>query len=358
MKRIELYCASNLRWTLLFRVMTQVFTIERHSHSRLNGYSRLGSFSLVKKPIHPRRTGRLLCFRITYKFPSWHTQNSAITHPEFNDMAHLVPEGSPFQITNIQQGRGHSLTATRDIKRGENIIDEAPLAFVRWASGYAEGPYGTIPDTAITESSVQNAVHTLSPTNHENFLSLPTKSRSPEDQTNRAQFTHNAFTASAQDGTTFSGIFLTASLMNHSCYPNVCFHWSGVSLPDSSGVVRAVSHIRAGEEITLSYIRDEHCLPTAQRRQLLRQRYGFECACRLCATIHMNSTADPRREQLGRYHTELQDWAAGTTVTTANWIRSTAVQYCKLFEKELGGVPDAKDSAAIPTTVRPGLADA
>eukprot|EP00392_Amoebophrya_sp_AT5.2_P000908 g910.t1 len=101
-------------------------------------------------------------------------------------------------------------------------------------------------------------------------------------------------------------LFQYRSRFNHSCLPNaMCvqkepftFGPSGAtsSAPTSSSapsststsdrlldptVIRAARPIRAGEEITLSYIWAE-LFNTRQRKKMLRSRYGFDCNCPLC----------------------------------------------------------------------------
>eukprot|EP00971_Amphidinium_carterae_P059302 1172543-Amphidinium_carterae.1 len=59
-------------------------------------------------------------------------------------------------------------------------------------------------------------------------------------------------------------LFSTICRINHSCQPNAVF----LSSPRKAWV-KALRPIRAGEEITLSYLGDEQLLPTLLRRRLL-----------------------------------------------------------------------------------------
>ncbi|GIQ84537.1 hypothetical protein KIPB_006047 [Kipferlia bialata] len=69
---------------------------------------------------------------------------------------------------------------------------------------------------------------------------------------------------------------LEASMLNHSCVPNVSRYWD-----ESSGemVFHSTRDIDAGEELTISYI--SRRLSRAERKEKLAG-YSFECQCPLC----------------------------------------------------------------------------
>lgn len=75
------------------------------------------------------------------------------------------------------------------------------------------------------------------------------------------------------------GLWPAASFWNHSCMPNLqkrrCGRtWRFWTLRD----------IRKGEELCITYLGgDERDLTTTERRQKLRESWGFQCACDLCA---------------------------------------------------------------------------
>lgn len=87
------------------------------------------------------------------------------------------------------------------------------------------------------------------------------------------------------------GVYRLICRLNHSCSPCCCHSF------DSSrglGELRAVRAVAAGEELTVAYI--ELCAPRAQRRQRLREGFGFDCACQACAKPAAGS--DERRAAL------------------------------------------------------------
>ena len=71
------------------------------------------------------------------------------------------------------------------------------------------------------------------------------------------------------------GVYLGASLFNHSCTPN-CFVSSGVH----SLCVTVDSAVGADEELTIAYCDVQ--LPLAARRRQLSRHYRFECSCERC----------------------------------------------------------------------------
>jgi len=78
------------------------------------------------------------------------------------------------------------------------------------------------------------------------------------------------------------GLFVTASNINHSCRPNA-LHFLNPNNPDMNSpelVVRCISDVAAGQEISFSYT--EPLQPRSERQQLLRTHYFFDCLCERC----------------------------------------------------------------------------
>lgn len=74
-----------------------------------------------------------------------------------------------------------------------------------------------------------------------------------------------------------SAAFLLASLLNHSCEPNLDISW-----PRNNAVARftAARDIAAHEQLTISYI--DAGQGAAQRQAALQFAYGFACGCPRC----------------------------------------------------------------------------
>jgi len=72
------------------------------------------------------------------------------------------------------------------------------------------------------------------------------------------------------------GVYIEASLFNHSCQPNVClFRKPGT--PEFQFVT--IHDVAAGEELTVTYLGYGDL---ASRRAHLREHYFFHCECRRC----------------------------------------------------------------------------
>lgn len=74
-----------------------------------------------------------------------------------------------------------------------------------------------------------------------------------------------------------AGFFPICGQANHACRPNARFIWDDER---REGKLVAIRAIHAGEEVLMSYL-NRYC-PGAERRELLRQRFGFECTCTSC----------------------------------------------------------------------------
>jgi SET and MYND domain-containing protein len=72
-----------------------------------------------------------------------------------------------------------------------------------------------------------------------------------------------------------AGCYPDAAILNHSCQPSCVLAFDGATLE-----VRTARSVAAGEELTHSYV--DLCLSTLKRREVLRERYGFDCVCRRC----------------------------------------------------------------------------
>ncbi|KXZ47298.1 hypothetical protein GPECTOR_36g24 [Gonium pectorale] len=76
------------------------------------------------------------------------------------------------------------------------------------------------------------------------------------------------------------GLWPEFALLNHSCAPNAVNFVVGDAM-----VVRACRPIRAGEEVTISYLGRPQLLPFRKRISILSEDYGFECTCQRCVII-------------------------------------------------------------------------
>merc|ERR1719253_2461148 len=76
----------------------------------------------------------------------------------------------------------------------------------------------------------------------------------------------------------FMALFAASAWFNHSCAPN-----AAMEATRSTAVVRSVTAIPKGSEVTLSYLPLQLLDDGASRRQRLQGGRGFECRCSRCS---------------------------------------------------------------------------
>ena len=93
-----------------------------------------------------------------------------------------------------------------------------------------------------------------------------------------------------------SGIFEHASRFNHSCIPNAHFTWNPDIGQDGQGrlTVHAIRDIAFGDEVVVNYRTENSYKERAARMQELRDDYGFNCTCPVCATHSVQSEQNRR----------------------------------------------------------------
>lgn len=79
-----------------------------------------------------------------------------------------------------------------------------------------------------------------------------------------------------------TGLYPVISIINHSCLANAVLVFEG-----RSAVVRAVQHIPAGAEVSISYI--ETAGSTMTRQKALKENYLFTCTCSRCVKVVTNN---------------------------------------------------------------------
>ena len=85
------------------------------------------------------------------------------------------------------------------------------------------------------------------------------------------------------------GIYPTVARINHSCKPNAHHFFNE---EDKTEEVWVMETIKAGEEITISYIRT-FCSKNF-RQELLQDKFGFSCACSVCSLTGEKLQEDDR----------------------------------------------------------------
>ncbi|XP_023318394.1 SET and MYND domain-containing protein 4-like [Trichogramma pretiosum] len=89
----------------------------------------------------------------------------------------------------------------------------------------------------------------------------------------------NSFSVQQEPGVKVgSGLYVTASLLNHSCCPNTFRHYFGLQM-----VTRALEPIKPGDQIFTCYGGGYQYMGRSERRRKMAESYFFDCDCQACA---------------------------------------------------------------------------
>ena len=193
----------------------------------------------------------------------------------------------PVKVTEIE-GKGRGLVAAKDIKMGEVIFTDKPV--IKVFTKTEEG----INDVTFKEH-IEPVLEQLSKVPSEarrqfQELRVPDGVLGQENVfiLTYLKFVANCTTSRAMDG---SGLYcsilsLNFALVNHSCMPNVelSAHEPG---DDYKVELRAIKDISRGEEVTVSYLNDDHIsefgMNREKRREKLKKTLFFDCNCSFCS---------------------------------------------------------------------------
>lgn len=159
-------------------------------------------------------------------------------------------------------GKGKGLVATSTIGPGTRILTEAPLFTT-----------ASLTSLETQEKDLAKIIKSLPKEGQRAFLSLHNNNPGREPLSNIVRTNAYPLGPSSSVG----AIFPTIARMNHSCRPNAQHAWN-----EALGVetVHAVRTIGPGDELTLSYLAGG---PSNERKQKLKQYFGFDCTCDICS---------------------------------------------------------------------------
>ncbi|KAI1871694.1 hypothetical protein JX265_005680 [Neoarthrinium moseri] len=177
-----------------------------------------------------------------------------------------VPTGLPdtdlFTLESIPS-KGKGLVAAKPISAGTLLISEPPLFTT-----------ASLTDADNIEKDLGRIIRGLPKEGQRAFLALHNNfPGQPNPFSNIIRSNGYPLGPSSDVG----AIFPLIARLNHSCRPNAQHAWNEALQRET---VYAVRDVAPGEELTLSY---HNGGPSAERRAALRQFFGFECACELCA---------------------------------------------------------------------------
>ncbi|RPD58857.1 SET domain-containing protein [Lentinus tigrinus ALCF2SS1-7] len=181
------------------------------------------------------------------------------------------PPPRVYKIVPVE-GAGLGVIATADIAVGETIVRERPILVTPQVFPLVTSDGGSVLDMTV------DALH---PANKRAFFALHNCKGKAAPSEVKAIMDTNGFPASCKFpvwGSTYMAVTRDASRINHSCCNNAVYSFDIATL---TAFMRASRPIRAGEEITISYL--NFPAQTAEGRQEeLGRRYGFKCRCKTC----------------------------------------------------------------------------
>ncbi|KAI0752933.1 hypothetical protein C8Q80DRAFT_1267396 [Daedaleopsis nitida] len=250
-------------------------------------------------------------------------QELAFTVPSHLRTAMLLFEGMPREIRRVYptipnpftapsppvhkiqstEGAGLGVVASTNIARGQTIIQERPLFLLPvWI------PASTVQQAVVALDSVVNLMR---PENKDALYALSNAKGSEAPSHLKGIIDTNALaipTLLPGYPARYSAVGRDTSRINHSCSPNATYSWD---LETLTITVRALFPIRAGEQVTISYINATEVYD--RRQEELRSKYNFTCKCTAC-----------RQEPTARYQADMQRVVVGMFCSEGQLARDAA----------------------------------
>lgn len=226
------------------------------------------------------------------------------------------PEAEPLFEVAVIPGKGRGLVARVDVAQGTRILCEELLLIAPCQ-----------PPEQL-ERVLASKLKAMPKDKQRQFLSL--HNNHPGRHAFGGIVRTNALPCGP--GSPIGGVYPTISLINHSCLPNSHNNWNGAAEHET---IHATRLIKRGEEITISY---EEGKLSADRRQFLKDSFGFLCECPLCNLPPAEVKAsDDRRRLIQR----LDDRIGNPSLTDPN----RGLRDCRLLLETLRA--EYGDGAAV-----------
>jgi len=178
----------------------------------------------------------------------------------------------PFVVRKVGE-KGRGLFATRNLSRGTCILKEDPVLKMLHPKQDTEKLFK---DFNKLSKEIQTKVLDLHDASPGDDL---------ETKIVRIMNTNSCRHVNQKLNTESQNLYLTNSMINHSCNPNCC--WKPSDDSDTNKVMTLIN-IKKGAELTVNYYfsitdeRGEFCLTTAERWIKIMTMYHFECLCHEC----------------------------------------------------------------------------
>lgn len=226
-------------------------------------------------------------------------------------------ENLPFHVAEVE-GKGNGVVANHPLTRGDPIMAHTPVLLIHQA-------FKEEPDKDRQHQLLDLALQSLP--GHTADLFMGQMAHNPDEHPVAARLTTNAFRLDlgGDDGQHY-GAFPEVGKTNHDCRPNAAYYVDQSTLMH---ITTAVRPIKAGEEITITYL--DPLAPRADRQERAQSHWGFGCACPYCsATAEEVAESDKRLKELRWIEGQLQDLK-----NTSNDVSVGLITYLlKLYEDE------------------------
>lgn len=216
-----------------------------------------------------------------------------------------------FQVRHAG-AKGFGLFASQHIARGKRMLAEQPLISIDNKGSdilAAAAKLSSSQRRVLLELSLNEANKSILSFVSATWKSFPVLGAVRQNRDILNIFYNNNFALGDEDDR--RAVFPTVARINHSCVPNAQGNFN-TNL--GTFTIHALRDIDTHEEITISYLGDQ--LAVRQARQAhLKQGYGFECGCELCA-----ASPDKREASHGRrvrLHDQLRAFAERQLPATA-----------------------------------------
>ena len=185
-----------------------------------------------------------------------------------------------YKVVKIE-GKDFGCVAIKDIKKGTLILQEEPQCFAN-----ATGP------SQIDLKSLLDSYKSMSPGDQKEFINLHNRFEKLEDLEltvkQKEWMSKNSICPENilkiygvyRTNSFENGVALNFARFNHSCCSNAEAMWNE---EENSSEIRAVSKIKMGEEVTLTYNWKQLAMKDVKTRQdNLWYNWGFKCCCDVC----------------------------------------------------------------------------
>lgn len=203
-------------------------------------------------------------------------------------------ENLPFHVAEVR-GKGNGVVANHRLARGDPIMAHTPVLLIH--QDFKEEP-----DQDRQHHLLDLALKSLPEQTADLFMGQ--MAHNPDEHPVAARLTTNAFRLDlgGDDGQHYGG-FPEVGKTNHDCRPNAAYYVDQSTLMH---ITTAVRPIKAGEEITITYL--DPLTPRADRQERAQSHWGFGCTCSHCsASPDEVVESDKRLKELKWIEGQLQD---------------------------------------------------